>query len=64
MVYAKVTENLKTLLNVPKKETESEVKESLIAIFLALFVYTRLRKIIPKIMKTNIPNDMPHSLVA
>ena len=55
---AKVTKNGKILVKVPHKGNESEAKETLMSTFSGHFCLDEVKKLLPKITMTNVPNDM------
>ena len=55
---AKVTESGKILANVPNKVNESGVKEKLMSTFSVKFCLDRVKKLMPKITITYVPNNM------
>ena len=58
MARANVTENGKILVIMPNKVSKGEVKETLLSTFSCNFCLDEVKKLMPKIKITNVPNNM------
>ena len=63
MASAILTENGKILVKVPEKVNESEVKERLMSTFSGNFRLDEVKKLMPIITITNVPNDMTEEVL-